>query len=676
MAEKRDPLIDGITRPGGGDHFYSPYDKRILGWIKEAVEEGDRVNRADPVYDQMDSNQAFVCGDQIPANRPSYLPAVVLNRTKKAIRTHTAAITDIRPLFGYKTQNTRFESQAHLLNQLTVVWWLNAFVDLRIAEVVKYALTQGSGDVVVEYDPHYLNGDTRLLVRDPRDTLAIRPQQADTLQDWRGVILREAYSPGALQSFYPDFPKEVFQPDTSSMWGQVFTRLRRALRVITPTSTLDGLNKARTPSDVSPKVGLYRCFLHDAQINLNTKPVLMGPPDSNTSYLVEPGKPLYPRGRLIVATEKAITYDGPNPFWHGMFPVLRLKLDPWPWSFFGLPLIADTQPIQNAINGTLSNILMAFSQSVNRGLIADKNAVPEPVFRRFDSRKPNWKLKTNPTMGEGVRLQEGPQLPPWTFELLNALIQQHDDLTEIPNLQQVAQLRQMPSGDTIEKYYSALTPGLQMEGRLLEVFLRELAEMVKCNIFQFYTMRRRILVLGEAGKDLADFDFDPANLVPAMDKADEGYVPELDRSFPTPQRAQFFHKLFAFYVKPKSMLALHSQEEQLKYLQLSRQGYVDFWTLLEMMEVPNVGRPPAVPLPVKDYQPPPSQPDPATGAMMPPAPPPMEVREPFTITERLIAQQQLGLGQTVSPVGRKSSGQAPPEIKQRPDGSTTVSESG
>ncbi len=53
----------------------------------------------------------------------------------------------------------------------------------------------------------------------------------------------------------------------------------------------------------------------------------------------------------------------------------------------------------------------------------------------------------------------------------------------------------------------------------------------------------------------------------------------------------------------------------------------------------------------------------------------LEVRIPTTVTERLQAQALLGIGQTVSPVGRKASGQAPPKAEQKSDGRSTVSES-
>jgi hypothetical protein len=44
------------------------------------------------------------------------------------------------------------------------------------------------------------------------------------------------------------------------------------------------------------------------------------------------------------------------------------------------------------------------------------------------------------------------------------------------------------------------------------------------------------------------------------------------------------------------------------------------------------------------------------------------MRKPTTITERLIAQQAMGLGMEVNPAGRKASGQAPPKAESKSDG--------
>ena len=56
----------------------------------------------------------------------------------------------------------------------------------------------------------------------------------------------------------------------------------------------------------------------------------------------------------------------------------------------------------------------------------------------------------------------------------------------------------------------------------------------------------------------------------------------------------------------------------------------------------------------------------------------LEVRVPVTVTERLQAQAMLGIGQTVSPAGRKASGEAPPKSETKndePGGRQTITES-
>lgn len=138
-------------------------------------------------------------------------------------------------------------------------------------------------------------------------------------------------------------------------------------------------------------------------------------------------------------------------------------------------------------------------------------------------------------------------------------------------------------------------------------------------------------------------------------------------------------------------------------LQLARMGYVDFWTLMNDLEIPNVGTPPPIPLPpltppdprevmqdlmaqagvslgpngeaIPNGQPQAPQKyliDPNTGQLA-------ELRVPTTITERLQAQQMLGIGMTQSPAGRKASGESSPQLEQKSDSMgaprTTVTES-
>lgn len=695
------PLLEGLTLPGqvGIDTgSLRPTDGAVLKWIREAVELGDQINRSDQNYDKADVAQEYVLGEQLGDEwklLKAYLPQVNINETKKAIRRHVSAITDIKPVFAYRTNNPSFQNHALVVNQQVVAWWVRTFADRSLGNAVKYSGVGGSGDLRCEYNPHLgPDGDIELFASDPRDTLPISPSRDGNIQNWRGVIFKEAFPLPTVIGKYPQF-RQLIVPDTQlgpMGMATVYTRFRRRIRglIQTVADPLAGSSsKAVTGVMKTDEVTVYSMYLRDPTVNTTAHPITMGRAGSAWSYTVPPGAKLYPRGRLIVSTPSVVLFDGPNPYWHGMWPVARLQLDPWPWSHFGQSIVADSMPTADAINRMTNDFILAFEQWVNPRVSGDKNAIPEHLRRNFDPRKPGTRTWHNQLLGEGLKIHDGPNLPPWSMDFLNFLIQQHASQTGIANLDQLLQMRAMPSDDTIEKFLEALTPEIRLEGREVELCLRHIADMWIANFFQFYDAAKRVAIGGPDAQTLQDFDFDPGNMVPAMSQGDPNYTPQLDKDKPRDQRAQFFLRLFTFYATPNSLIALNAQQEQLKYLQLARAGLIDIWTLLNKLEVPNVGSPPKMPLPLLQPieetiqtalqqaaatgQPPQLPPgitmDPATGQIV-------QVREPMTITERLMAQQMMGLGMQVNPAGRKASGQEPPKMEKKDGGSrTTITES-
>lgn len=655
--------------PFGSDPipFLQQADSRLLGWLRESKEEGERINRMDPAFEKADQIMRYIQGDQLTGDHPNFLHKVVVNQVKKAVKTHVSALTDLKPLFAWQTHNDNFQQQSAKLNQLNLVWWINATVDKVLADVIKYSLACGSGDMVVEYDPYFMGGDNRVFARDPRDTLPIHPSNDSDIQSWQGLTIREMHSIARLKAKYPG--SSAIKEDMIS--PGIFSRFRRMIldKSNADVSTLDGLGKTKDPrKGVSSfhQCMLNRTFLQDRSINDSPFDIVIGKPGTNYSYIVKSGERRYPRGRLIVWTDYGVLSDGPNPYWHGMYPVCRLQLDPWPWLFMGLSLMHDLIPAQDILNNTINDILQVFSQNINRGSIWDKQ-MPQGQFERFDPRRPHWKVKKPNQFSDGFKLVEGPQLPPWSLQFLEKMFAKFDELSGTANLAAFMQLRQMPGKDTIEKYMEALTPEIRLEGRQVEIFLRSLALMLKGNIFQFYSKAKRLNILGDAGVSLNELDYDPDTMVPALNSEDKGYTPELDASLSRDERAKFFMHMFTFYIEPNSILAINAQERKMMLLQLSRMGYVDFWTLMKALGIPEAGDPPTVMLPVLDWKPNPNAP----GVVQPP----MEPRKPQTITERLMAQNQLGIGMTENASGRKASGQEPPQLQQKSDGRTTMTES-
>lgn len=652
-------------------HLPGPSQNReTLEILKSLKEEGESINKADPCYATADQVMRYISGDQRTGSAPSDLHHVVINQVKKAIRTHVSALTDMRPLFAWKSFNPNYTAQSNLLNQLTLIWWVNGNNDLVLADAIRYALAAGAGDVSVEYDPFFMGGETRLQARDPRDTLPIRPERTGNIQDWEGLTLRDVHSVDRLRARFPG--KYPFIQEDSGRLGGIFTRFKRLFinESTEPQGALAHLARKEPKRGKFPEAILYRTFLKDRSYNLSDYPIIVGEAGTNWCYEVPPRKPIYPNGRLIVWTELGILFDGPNPYWHGLFPLSRLRLDPWPWLFVGLGLAHDLLPVQDLINDTANDIAQNFKQHTQRATIWDRS-VPESVMLRYDPRKPNFKIRKPNAVSDGMKPVEVPPLPNYTYNFLDRMFNKFDELAETANLQAMMRLRQMPGSETIEKYMEALTPGIRLEARQIEVFLRDVATMYKGNIFQFQSTAKRLMMLGEQGTQLQDLDYDPGNLVPAMDPLEPNYIPELDKTIPREIRARFFMGQFAFYVAPNSILALHAQERKLLYLQLARMGYLDIWTLMEMLEIPNIGNPPIVPLPDPNWKMP-SQEEMMQGVPVQPA---MVPRMPTTITERLFAQQQLGIGAQANAAGRKASGQAPPSLEQKGDGRPVMSES-
>ncbi len=643
------------------------YEAGLLQWIDERIKEGDAILRDEPAYDEIDKAIGYIMGDQFQSARPSELSNCPDNRLKNILNQTVAALTDIHPLFGFKTYNAAFKDQENTLMHLSQSWWVNTFADLKLADVIKFAAGLGTGYCEVAWDASASGGAGDIVLRplDPRDVLPIRPQLNSSVQDWGGVVIRTSKSPEELRTRFPEKAHQITADNTPSLVARTWSRARRLMsRVVSPMSPVDGLNasNARNMPRRTETTEVYTLYIKDNRLSIDAQPRIMGDPATTWSYTVYPagwtqvpdgydtaGQPkykkatiedskLYPRGRMIIATKKSILYDGPNPYWHGMFPVAKLCLDPWPWTLLGLGLVHDIMPIQDALNETLNGILDHVRKLLRPAIVADKKSVASSVWDRLDSRLPGVKLKTNQAAGKGVEFVSPEPLPQYTFEVLQFLTGEMDYHAGVANLNALTQLQQVPGEDTIEKMQEALQPTLRLKSRLLEYFLREIGEMVKCNFFQFYNLPRRVSMLGDAGIVFNDFDFDPGTMIPALSASDPGYEPGLDKRLSRSARAQWFHKNFTFQIAPNSMLAISQMSRKMQYMMLRKEMLVDRWTLYDVLEIPNGGTPPG---------------------------------NPQTITDRLVVEMQLfmggGMGMAPPQVGRPNSMQQPPQLQQKAD---------
>lgn len=591
----------------------SPYETATLTWIQRQINDGEGLLKQDPAYGDINSNIAYVMGDQL-SRRPSQLNGVKDNRLKKVILETTAALTDIHPIFGFVSANPAYSNQVVILDKLTRAWWNNSYADLYLADVIRYSATCGAGYCEVNWERTLEGGkgDTILTPVDPRDVFPIAPKFNFTVQSWGGVIIRSTELISTLQDRYGD-RAYALRPDTETSawtnraWGSGTRVASPALNTVDYINARAGHNQ---PQGISNSKDVYKVYYRDNRCYTGNAPITMGEKGTNWSYIVYPlgyVKPdgtkatkeesrLYPRGRLIVATVDRVLYDGPNPYWHGMFPICKLSLDPWPWSLLGGSVVGDLRTLQDAVHTVVNGYLDQVNKILRPMVVADKNSVPASQLARFDTRLPGQKITQNPNAGQGIRVEPPPPFPSDVEKFLEFCLSEMDQLSGVANLSALATLNQAPSADSIEKLQEALNPILRLKSRMLEVFLRELGTMLKSNFFQFYTMARRIAILGENGVDLHDFDFQPGNLIPAFSKGAEGYDGFYDADVPVAQRAAIHNQNFTLQITPGSLLAISQLSRKLTYLQLWQGGrpgaLMDPWSLWEVFDIPNAGSPP------------------------------------------------------------------------------------
>ena len=573
----------------------SKYEREVIDWVTTAVQEGQAFLKSQYGYDQIDKTIQYIQGDQRQRPKSDDLSNYASNRLGKVTTDIVAALTDIKPLFSFRTGNKSFEAQGKILNDLTRAWWLNNFIDLKLGGGIQLALPAGCAylHLIWNQDLQGGHGDLDVVPLDARDVIPIRPMNSISVQDCTGVVIVSSQTTNYLESKYPHLRGRIKADGGPASYTPRSTAFGRMMnRVMSPVHKSLQPNAGRQQARIPMKI-VYTCYIKDDSVHKGSEMLEVGygrDRDGNKvayswSYDVVPGDLIYPRGRVIVCSDDMVFYDGPNIYWHGRFPLVKLYTDlsfVYQDSWFSKSVIADLVSHQDLINEMINGIADAVKQALQPGAVADSRAVPLAVLEKLNTRKPGFKLLHNPTTGPGVQWSEARQLPAYLFDFLQFIIHEVEYLSGSQDLSNLAKVKQIPAVESVEAIMQAMTPATRMRGRLMESALRELAELAKFGFFQFYDAPRRIAMLGPDGISMEDFDFDPGSLVP-----DPINYPEY-AGMPRNTRAIKHSHNFTFFVTPNSMLEVALVTKKMLYLQLRRSGDLDWETFMEAMEVPNL----------------------------------------------------------------------------------------
>jgi hypothetical protein len=589
-------------------------DDQVTGWLREAVAEGEAFLKSQRAFEDIDLAADIIAGPGNSERLPKTLSRVHVNRLKRQIREMVATQSNLRPTWAYKTDNKDLEDQVVVLNKLVQAWWLGTFADRSVREALQYANALGTGYVSPVWEKDFWcfgRGDIVLETYGPKDVLPIQLPKSKDLQKAYAVIIRTEAPISMAHAMYPTYADKI-KPDRSqpNLWRRI---TKRAQRFLSPALNLRDQDPDATIS--YPCVDIYNVYIMDLSVNMTGRTIPMGDPGTYWDYLVPSvgqdiatgtfdaaGNPLfrkanaedammYPLRRLltVVGSKSMVRVkDGSSPWWHGKVPLVKFTVDEWPWEFLGFSPVRDGQSIQNSITRLQRVIDDSANAKLRPPMGYDESQLAKTLADAIDTRQPNQRVALNKALGEAF----WPLLPAdyynvdsWIWNHIGVLKEDLDHVLAARDMTALARARQLPSGDTIEKLFEALGPIPQDMSRSMERPLRDLGDMVKCLMFEYYTTPRKVQILGTNGIVDEDYDYDPGNMIPARNAA-EAHVDYL-------ARARRHCNNFYFQVTPLSLHSMTQMSRQLMLLQWQKAGNpIDPWTMAEAFDIPNFGPPP------------------------------------------------------------------------------------
>lgn len=621
-------------------------EQYTIEWCDDRMKVGELFVKSSHGYDQIGSNLDAIFAEEArqtsgyaPGN--PMLSSTRANLTAKTAEDLVSQLTDTRVFFNFSTQNPRYNRQSKLANQEAEAWYKQRLISLRIADIVRYYTIAGTGYGHLSYS--MLHDDQMLEAEDPRCVFPIEPTSYHTVQDALGVIIRKARTISWVKNEYG----KMVKPDIAGagIYGW-FLKQWNGMQERT------GGPLTKRTADAIPGIPTYfvnTMYLNDRRVNKSSKTVYMGKWDkegqasNNWSYEVKPGAPLYPFKRLIIWGTGHVLYDGPSPFWHGQFPIIKLTLNPWPKHWLGKAPLCDVVPLNVSLNNSLRAIDDHISQVVNPGIVGDRN-VSRAEMNKFNSRMPGYKIKSNLAAGKGIQVQIPPPLDSAIWPHINWTEEMIKKVGGTADISQVAQLAQLPSADTLDTIMKAMTPSNRNRSRILEGFMTEFASQWFMNMLQHDTIAKRVAQFGPGAVTPEDYDYEPGTMIP--DNNPDGQPGDIASglnalaSGPQPiyRRAQFLARCVSMSFAPGSLLNSAAIQDRLEDLMLAKMGYLSFFTLMDRMGKTNI-RPPGLDVPDDEIG-------------------------------RLALQQQLGIGMIANAQGRKATDQAQPGIQQGGNGPT------
>lgn len=556
---------------------------------------------------------------------------------KRGIREIVETLSNIRPFWGYQTDNDAFKDEANMMNKVTKSVYLESFVDRSLRDALQFGAVTGAGFLYPFYArDKFGSGDGEFVFKalGQPDVLPVQlPRDRNyqkayivTIAVPMGVAEAHARFP-LFQSQLKPFAKKRYGKTTGGQQRKGYDQNRWRMHSI--------------ETQLEQYCDIYYTYILDLRINWGEvdekgKPILddsgnpigkelkMGQEGTSWAYTVpfvgqsitrfEGGRSVtrdateddcrvYPCRRLMISCDSALMYDGPGFDMHGMVPLIPFYLDDWAWEGTGYSLFRGTASTQDAIDDLVRSVYRIAMARANPGKTYNTDITTGDKGGKLSSRQAEGMdpFDPNATFGVDGDTKEPvmrPPMPEWcynipewvpkTVEMLQQTLAKQLGLDQIQSLQKLK-----ANIDDPEKLLDAEGPVVIGTSRSMEMGLRLLGEMMKYLIIQYMTTARTMQYVGANGIAPEVFDYSPDSITPSHLPGEQTFdasgatIPSIADAL---TRSKHFADNLRFFITPHSLHYIAQKEMKLNLLALLGKGVpVDPETIAAQFDLPNWG---------------------------------------------------------------------------------------
>lgn len=582
--------------------FEEPVAKR-MDWVENSIQEGERW------WDSQIASQSERDLGLFSARGPECLRT---NNLKSDVRKFVETISDIREIATYGTNAEQMKETVAMLNDTVKYVYRASHFPHQSRKALQYSVALARGYLWPRFRRSAFGwgpGQVEFVDLGPREVLPNQVPRDNDIQGSYAVTIIEAMGIAEAHARFPKFQEKLLPISRFKYTSN--TQVRRH-------EFWDRWRYGDNQPDWDRRYCEIRhTFIRDLRINNTGKMFPMG--EVNTSWYYEVpslgavmswidptnGLPasrlaryedarMYPLLRQIISNPgmEEPLYDGTAFDWHAEMPPVQYDVDDWPWLAVGYSLLHDISSVERGERAFIDLMFRVLKAKMKPAMGYDLNAgVPREDMKRLDILSDDIQaigVDGDPSKFFRSILPDSVNVTADDFKMIELLERIRQKTLGLNDLASITQLKFNLSAENFDKILESIGPIAKGIAGNMEIAQAKIAQMLKFMIYQWFTTRRLMSIVGPEGVATKVFDFDPNSLVPAHMPWETNTQTQSQTS--QIERAKWAAQNMNVISVPSALLNVTQMQEQMKWLNFLQRGLpVSFSTAFKKLGVENWG---------------------------------------------------------------------------------------